>query len=306
MSRISVRIPHTPAATGRAARRLDYQLFFRAMATPCEIRIECGDRDIAERAARAGQMEARRIEEKFSRYRETSVIGRINASHGQEVVVDDETAHLLDFAQNLFELSEGLFDVTSGVLRRIWRFDGSDRVPIQTQVDALLPLVGWQKVSWHRPVLKLPKGAEIDLGGLGKEYAVDHALHCVTDVIGQPTLANFGGDLRVSGRRNNGESWKVAIESVDCAGSAEAMLEIADGALATSGDARRFLLKNGTRYGHILDPRTGWPVLNPPRSVTVAAPTCIEAGMLATLAILHGDGAEAFLKREQVRAWFIR
>lgn len=287
-------------------REPDYQLLFAAMATPCEIRIECDDRDLAERAARAGQAEARRIEEKFSRYREASVIGRINASHGRQIVVDDETAHLLDFAQNLFELSEGLFDITSGVLRRIWRFDGSDRVPSPAQVEALLPLVGWHKVNWHRPVLELPEGAEIDFGGLGKEYAVDRALHCVTDVIGQPTLVNYGGDLRVSGRRNNGESWKVAIESVDRAGSAEGMLEIASGALATSGDARRFLLKNGIRYGHILDPRTGWPVMNPPRSVTVAAPTCIEAGMLATLAILQGARAEEFLKSEKVRAWFIR
>ena len=77
-------------------------------------------------------------------------------------------------------------------------------------------------------------------------------------------------------------------------------------ALATSGDARRFLLKHGVRYSHILDPRTGWPVKDPPRSVTVAAATCLEAGMMATLAMLQGREAEAFLEREKVRAWCIR
>ena len=121
-----------------------------------------------------------------------------------------------------------------------------------------------------------------------------------------PILVNFGGDLCVSGPRIGGKRWRVAIESVDRSGQAEALLEIAGGALATSGDARRFLLKDGVRYSHILDPRTGWPVKDPPRSVTVASATCLEAGMMATLAMLRGREAEAFLEREKVRAWCIR
>jgi thiamine biosynthesis lipoprotein len=76
--------------------------------------------------------------------------------------------------------------------------------------------------------------------------------------------------------------------------------------LATSGDAKRFLLNNGVRYGHILDPPTGWPVKDAPRSVTVAAGTCLDAGMLATFAMLHGPGAEAFLSAQNVRHWILR
>ncbi len=164
----------------------DFQFFFRAMATPCEIRVECGDRTIAERAARAALAEARRIEAKFSRYLDGSVVGRINARSGHPAEVDAETAHLLNFAQHLFQISGGLFDVTSGVLRRIWRFDGSDRIPADEQVNTLLPLVGWQKAIWNPPVLQIPAGAEIDFGGLGKEYAVDLALHCLTEMTSQP------------------------------------------------------------------------------------------------------------------------
>lgn len=160
----------------------DFRLFFRAMATPCEIRVECGDRTIAERAARAALAEARRIEAKFSRYLDGSVVGRINARSGHPTEVDAETAHLLNFAQHLFQISSGLFDITSGVLRRIWRFDGSDRIPADEQVNALLPLVGWQKAVWNPPILQIPAGAEIDFGGLGKEYAVDLALHCLTEI----------------------------------------------------------------------------------------------------------------------------
>jgi thiamine biosynthesis lipoprotein len=98
----------------------------------------------------------------------------------------------------------------------------------------------------------------------------------------------------------------VAIESVDRPGASEGLLEIAAGALTTSGDARRYLFKSGVRYSHILDPRTGWPVPDPPRSVTVAAATCLEAGLMSTLAMLQGMDAEAMLEREGVRAWCVR
>ena len=276
------------------------------MATPCEVRLETEDAALAQVVARVVEVEARRIEQKFSRYRSDNVVGQINSSDGKKIAVDPETAHLLDFAARCFKVSDGLFDITSGVLRRIWRFDGSDRVPTDAQVKSLRSLIGWRKVSWKSPAIILPAGMEIDLGGLAKEYAVDKALGAIREVTPLPALVNFGGDLRVSGPRKYGTRWKVAIESVDKNGQLAGMLELADGALATSGDARRFLLKDGIRYGHILNPRTGRPVEHAPRSVTVAAATCVEAGMTATLAMLQGKRAEAFLKREGARAWCIR
>ena len=121
-----------------------------------------------------------------------------------------------------------------------------------------------------------------------------------------PLLVNFGGDLRVSGPRRDGSAWIVAIEDVDQAGTNAGVLQLAEGALATSGDAYRRVLGDGTRYGHVLDPRTGWPVALAPRSVTVHAATCSEAGLLAKLALLRGGGAEQFLHEQQARAWCIR
>jgi thiamine biosynthesis lipoprotein len=284
----------------------DFVLAFNAMATPCEVRLETDDAALAGAAASAAQQEARRIEQKFSRYRSDSIVGKINASDGDEVSVDDETAQLLTFASHCFDVSGGLFDITSGVLRRIWKFDGSDRVPDDASIAAIKPFVGWRKVSWKRSAITLPKGMEIDLGGLGKEYAVDSAIAAIGTVTSAPALVNFGGDLRVSGPRRNGARWNVAIESVERSGGVAGLVELANGALATSGDSRRFLLKDGVRYSHILDPRTARPVASPPRSVTVAAATCIEAGMIATLAMLRGKRAEKFLKREGARAWCIR
>jgi len=93
---------------------------------------------------------------------------------------------------------------------------------------------------------------------------------------------------------------------VEAKGLAAGILELSAGALATSGDMNRYLLKSGVRYSHILNPQTGWPVVDPPRAITVAAATCIEAGTLATMAMLQGERAEKFLKAEGVRAWCIR
>jgi thiamine biosynthesis lipoprotein len=283
-----------------------YRLSFHAMACPCEVRVELADRAIAEAAGRAAEAEAVRIERKFSRYRDDSVVTEINRNGGHDVSVDPETAQLLDFAAHFHELSRGKFDITSGVLRRIWRFDGGGQLPSACEIRAVRQFIGWDMVRWHNPVIRLRPGMEIDFGGIGKEYAVDRALAAVRQVTPAPVLVNFGGDLRVSGARAGGERWKVAIESTDRPGTSAGIIEIAEGALATSGDARHFLIQDGKRYGHILDPTTGRPVALAPRSVTVAAATCIEAGMLATLAILQGRRAERFLEKEKVRAWCIR
>jgi thiamine biosynthesis lipoprotein len=137
--------------------------------------------------------EAERIEAKFSRYRADSVVGRIHAAGGRPVPVDEETAQLLDYATELHRLSEGRFDITSGVLRRAWTFDGGSHVPTEAELAAILPFVGWTKATWRERTLTLPSGMEIDLGGIGKEYAVDRAAALVEAASRDAVLVNFGG-----------------------------------------------------------------------------------------------------------------
>jgi FAD:protein FMN transferase len=278
---------------------------FHAMASPCEILVDHDRSSVAQALLETASREAWRIERKFSRYRDDSVVHAIHHSRGEPFRVDDETARLLDFADRCYRLSGGLFDITSGVLRRAWKFDGSDRIPTPEQVEACLPFVGWEKVSWEAPVLVLPDGMEIDFGGIGKEYAVDRALSLVCERTDAAVLVNFGGDLHVSAPRRGDFPWRVGIESLSGEGT-EREIEIRSGALATSGDARRFLLRDGVRYSHVLDPRTGWPVRDAPRSVTALAGSCTEAGLLTTIALLHGAGAEAFLEGEGVQHWCLR
>jgi thiamine biosynthesis lipoprotein len=274
---------------------------FTAMAGPCEILVDTDSRPRAERALELAQAEARRIERKFSRYRPDSEVGRINASRGEPVAVDEETALLLDYAATCYEMSEGLFDVTSGVLRRAWKFDGSDRVPTAETVAELLRHVGWDRVAWGDRHLTLPAGMEIDLGGIGKEYAVDRAANLIAAQFPDPFVVNFGGDLYASGLRRGGRLWGVGVDDPERTGRAAVdRISMSQGGLATSGDARRYILFEGKRLGHILNPKTGWPIEGAPRSVTVIAPTCVEAGTLSTLAYLKGSGASAFLEREGV------
>jgi thiamine biosynthesis lipoprotein len=278
---------------------------FTAMAGPCAVLADTTDDRLGAEVGEIVKTEALRIEEKFSRYR-PSVVTHINENAGNAVEVDDETADLIDYSMVCHALSEGRFDITSGALQRAWKFDGSGKVPTDAQVREALRYVGWKRVIWERPMLRLSAGMEIDFGGIGKEYAVDRALTLVEKHTAVPVLVNLGGDLRVSGPRRDGTPWRVAIEDVDRAGTAAGMLELPHGALATSGDTYRYVLDRGVRYVHVLDPQTGWPVPAAPRSVTVHANTCTEAGLLAKLALLRGAGAEEFLKLENVRAWCVR
>ena len=277
---------------------------FSAMGGPCEALFHGVSEGEARRLGTMAAAEAWRIERKYSRYRDDSVIGTIHRNRGRDMILDEETARLVEFARECHALSDGRFDISCGVLRHAWHFDGSSRLPDPQQVAALLPRVGFDKLRWNAPRLMLPEGMEIDLGGLGKEYAVDRACEQLATECRCPILVNFGGDLRAHGTPPRG-AWQVGIERPGQEESEALLLDLARGALATSGDARRFLLKDGVRYGHILDPRTGWPVVGAPRSVTVAASSCVEAGVLATLALLHGPGAESFLGAQGARHWVL-
>lgn len=277
---------------------------FTAMASPCEILVDTDDRAEAAALHRIAVIEAGRIERKFSRYRTDNIVHRMNTAAGVPVAVDEETNLLLRYAAACYEMSGGMFDITSGALRRVWRFDGSDRVPSAEAVRAVLHHVGWERVEWRDGMLRLPAGMEIDFGGLGKEYAVDHAAALVRLQTRSAFLLNFGGDLFASGPRRGGRDWEVAVDDPERTGEAvRSQLALTRGGMATSGDARRFVLLNGKRLGHILNPKTGWPVEGAPRSVTVVAQSCLEAGTLATLAALQGPEAAAFLKAQQVQFW---
>ncbi len=272
------------------------------MASHCEVRVYAPDEAIARGWSDAAIAEVRRIETKYSRYREDSVTTAINrAAGGAAIGVDAETAGLLDFAAELNAQSDGAFDLTSGVLRRAWDFK-AQRVPPQAALDQLLPRVGWSKIEWHSPALRLRSEMEIDFGGIGKEYAADRAAAIVAELGAQHGLVNLGGDVRVIGPHADGTPWRIAVQDPRREpGATIAHLNVPHGAMATSGDYERYFEHDGRRYSHLLDPRTGWPC-EYWRSVSVVAPLCIAAGACATVAMLKPvEDALQFLDGQDVR-----
>jgi thiamine biosynthesis lipoprotein len=270
---------------------------FRAMGSPCEIHLFGDSRAGIDPIADAAKELVLRLERKYSRYRDDSVVSEINRSAGDSagVEVDSETVRLLDYADTAFRHSGGLFDVTSGGLRRVWNLK-SGRVPSRDEVSDALRLVGWSRVRWSRPRIVLPlPGMELDFGGFVKEYAVD----CVTDLCRARGIAHgmvdLGGDLRAIGPHPNGRPWIVGIRDPRAPERAMARLALSDWGLATSGDYERCMVVDGVRYTHILDPRTGWPVRGL-RSASVVAPQCLVAGTATTIALLKGArGGARFL-----------
>ena len=281
-----------------------YTYPFRAMACDNMIELYAASRDEAERAAQAAIAEVQRIEARYSRYRDDSVVSQLNHAAGIcSVEVDAETAQLLDFADACYRQSDGLFDITSGVLRRVWNFK-AERPPTSADIAPLLPLIGWERVERLSTKVSAAKesttkasttvylplaGMEIDFGGFGKEYAADRAAAVLLSYGVRHGFVNLGGDVVVTGPHAHGEPWQLGIRHPRDDSRLLATLPIASGAVATSGDYERYLDFEGRRYSHILNPQTGESVAGL-QSVTVLAPSCLVAGSISTIAMLRGSG----------------
>ncbi len=270
---------------------------FHAMGGPCSVQLYAPDVASADVALTAAETEILRIERKYSRYRDDSVIARINAAagSGQDVAIDAETAQLLAIAARLHEQSDGSFDITSGVLRRVWDFRAT-QPPAEKDVASVLPLIDWNQVCWTSETALLGRpGMELDFGGFGKEYAAD----CVAAVLVangiHHGLVELAGDIRVVGPHPDGSPWAIGIQHPRQHGQAIATIQLSQGGLATSGDYERCIVTpDHRRFSHILDARNGWSVEGL-ASLTITAPQCLLAGAACTLGMLQGQQALAWL-----------
>jgi thiamine biosynthesis lipoprotein len=267
---------------------------FQAMGTDCAVHLYAADQAMAEHIARSAIAEVMRIEQRYSRYRPDSDLTAINrvAEMGGSIEVDDETAGLLNYALAAYRKSEGLFDISSGLLRRVWNFKGNE-LPDQKSLDELLSCVGLNKLIWQAPSLTFSvPGMELDFGGLGKEYAADRAAEvCFANGV-EHGVIDLGGDIHVLGPHPDGNPWQIGIRHPRHPGKMMAVASIKQGALATSGDYERCIEVRSQRYSHILNPKTGWPVQGL-SSISVIADRCLVAGSVSTIAMLKGlDGIE--------------
>ena len=235
------------------------------------------------------------LEARYSRYRVGSIVSVINQRAGSGVFtkVDPETQALLDLAGRLWDASGGLFDITSGPLRHAWDFraeGGAD----PAQIEPALTLVGWEQIEWLESSLHLPTpGMEIDLGGLVKEYAADSTVSLMRDLNVTSAMIELAGDVATIGDSEDATPWRVGIQDPEGTGSVCAV-RLSNAAIATSGNYARRIGFQGKQYGHLLNPKTGWPVEGP-TSVSVVDGHCLTAGAVATVACLHAEKA--------ARAW---
>jgi thiamine biosynthesis lipoprotein len=269
---------------------------FKAMGSPCEIQLYGTSRSDARSVARMAIADVERLEQRYSRYRSDSFLSEINrvAATGGGITVDDETAGLLNYASTCYEQSDGLFDITSGILRRAWNFK-SGVLPDEKHIQNLLDHIGWHKVRWKPPYLEFAAGMELDFGGIVKEYAVDRlAALCWNKGI-HHGLVNLGGDVRIIGPHPDGNPWHIGIQHPRQKETAIETIALHRGGVASSGDYERCITVNGVRYGHILNPKTGWPVRHM-AAVTVVGDFCVVSGSACTIAMLKEKEGPAWLQ----------
>ncbi len=273
-----------------------YRFPFRAMGSPCEVQLYSDDKRQARFIADRAMADVWRIEARYSRYREDSVLSGINrvAAKGGELAIDEETAALLNYADTCYRQSEGLFDITSGVLRRAWDFK-SQKIPKKTIIKQMLNVVGWDKIQLNATHIGFKRpGMQLDFGGIGKEYAVDRAAVICREQGIEHGLIDLGGDIKVIGPHADGRPWSVGLRHPRKPGALLATVMVYAGAVASSGDYERCMVVNGQRYSHVLNPKTGWPV-NGLAGVTVLAEQCVIAGSACTIAMLMENRGKQWL-----------
>ena len=274
------------------------------MGSPCTFHVYHRDKEKRKQAITLAQQEVVRLEKKYSRFLKDSTLSKINNQAGiQPIQVDSETAGLLNYAAICFEQSAGLFDITSGVFRRIWDFK-SNRLPGQAAINEVLQHVGFEKITWDGNSISLPTHMEIDLGGVVKEYAADCARQIFLENDIHHGLVNLGGDMAVVGEKPDSSPWVVGVRNPQQPQYALVDIPLTQGAIATSGYYERYMLVDGERYCHIINPLTGWPVKYC-ATVSVVSPRCLVSGSLATIAMLKQQEAVTWLE-EQGAVFFLQ
>jgi thiamine biosynthesis lipoprotein len=306
-----------PAIIGGAAPQPPRRLAFPALGTTCEVQYAApagaGQAAEFERAA-VGWVEA--FEKKYSRFRPDSLVSRINAAAGRSWVdVDAEMEQLLKLCDTLHFMTRGVLDPTALPLIQLWNWKaGQPRIPPASEIAAARQRVGWTKVQRGPGRIFLPEpGMALDFGGFGKEYAVDIVARMAMDHGIANVLVDFGHDLRALGTPPGRPAWHIGLEDPRQPGAAWASVGLSGQGIASSGDYIRSFTIDGRRYGHIVDPHTGWPVANGCVQATVIAGSCLQAGALSTTAFILGvpngvdfiqsfPGAEGMLITDKVRA----
>lgn len=267
-----------------------------------------------ERLGRHVETEILDVENRMSTYIGGSEISRFNDYGGTDwFAVSAVFCDTVRGALHLAERTEGAFDVTVGPVVNLWGFGPGGRIespPDAGELAERLALTGHEKLhaDCTRPAIRKDlAGIYVDLSAYAKGYAVDRAAVSLRDGGVSNFLVEIGGEIRAAGHNPRGKAWSIAVERPVAGGrSVQNVYELADAAMATSGDYRNFFEHEGLRYSHTIDPRTGRPVGHDGASVTVISDTAADADGLATALLVMGPAAGfEFAERESIAAYFL-
>jgi len=266
--------------------------------------------------ARALDGEVRTVIEEVNRsmstYLPSSDVSRFNEAGVDEwVTVSAMTVEVVTMALAVAEVSNGAFDPTVGPLVDLWGFGpkpSTDQVPDQAKIDEVRRNIGWQAIEVDETGKKLLKTEprELDLSGIAKGYAVDQVAKLVENRGVDNYLVEIGGEMRFAGSKPDDQPWRVAIEAPDPEQrSVYKVLEVTEGAMATSGDYRNFFDQDGVRYSHTLDPATGYPINHKLVSVTLLGDRCALADAYATAFLVMGTESALELAESEGMAVYL-
>lgn len=208
--------------------------------------------------------EFQRLHALTNNFDENSQLSKINQMAGKgKVIVDPNLMQIIEFSQEVSDKLGDSFDITVGPLTKLWGIgQKGEYVPTQAEIDQVLPLVNYHlvQVDHVNHTVYLPKeGMSLDLGGIAKGYATDRAIEILKAKGITSALVNAGGDVRVIGNKPDGKPWRIGVQNPRQADGISAKLALTQwDTMETSGDYQRFIMKDGIRYSHILNPRTGW------------------------------------------------
>ena len=238
--------------------------------------------------------EIERVEELLSRFKHESDINCINTYASFEPTeVNPETIRLIEKSIEFSQLTDGAFDITISPLLQAWGFKQNNRqhAPEHSMLKEALQKVGYQHIEIskkRREVFLGQKGMCLDLGGIAKGYAVDRAITILKKEGINRALVNVGGDIYALGKPSARKKWRIAVHHPRKRNSFLTSLELQDQAIATSGDYENYIVIEGKKYSHIINPKSGMPCENIPASVTVLAEDCLSADALATSIFVLG------------------
>ncbi|MBI5327846.1 MAG: FAD:protein FMN transferase [Deltaproteobacteria bacterium] len=264
------------------------------MGTIIEITLVGDDEVRLNRAAEAAFDEIKRFENIMSYYKKDSDVDRINASAGKKAAaISNETLEVIETSLNVSRITNGAFDITMGVLGKVWHFTKDDKgeltTPSTKEVKRLLPLIDFHSiiVDKKNSTVKLAKqGMKINLGGIAKGYIIGRAAEVLKKLGIKRGIIHAGGDMAMFNEPASAP-WLIGIQDPRNKDKIIGAVKVSNKAVSTSGDYERFFIKDGKRYHHIMDPATGFPA-NKSMAVTIVADDPTTADALSTAVFIMG------------------